>query len=226
MILIQKPMKLSLSEAKIPYNLVKAVRDVAKNPTKIYDISKLWVGSAEMKLMSLSHYNAMLGALNPALSLPVLINNLTIDITQAALRMEELYHLVAGLSYYPGSDPNAPSLGVTGVEKKLRLEGRQLADLVTTKVSSGGAVIANYPIDSSESVSARKPGGALTVTTVDLQLGVVSLEDTGLPIADGVTVELVCQSIRHCVYALDDLSGSPKAVILSKELFNYLVANV
>ena len=78
------------------------------------------------------------------------------------------------------------------------------------------------------SVSARKPGGSLLVTGIaNLQLGVVALNDGGFPIADGITVELVYAGIRHCVCVLQDSNPNRStAVLMSKELFDYLTANI
>lgn len=218
MILFRDPTHFSLSEAAIPYTLVKAARAVEADPTKIYSIAKRRADPRGLLLLA----HSALPVLDPTKSLPVLISTLRMPTTSASIRIEELWHEILGLSEFYGSDQNGSDFIDVPSQIKLRARGREYVDQVETPTTAGGIVTVNYPIQDLADVSAQKPGGALTVTAIpNLQTGQVSLSDGGAPIADGIVVQIVYPTLRHCVCILEGTG----AVLISKELFDYLSAN-
>ena len=222
---ILKSYAISMEQLKQGQKLVSFSREVKANSAKAYSVSRREGEAAELVLLGKSAFDAKLAALDPTKSLDVLINELSLPVVAASARMDEVYHLVAGKSIYPGTDPNPQYLDKSGLEKKIKKDGRAIADIAETDTSASGGIVTQLPIADAAGVTARKTGGALTVTSVTENLGEVALNDGASPIADGVAVAVAYPSIRHTVMNILEPKGVVAAVLASKELIDYLDAN-
>lgn len=225
MITITPNTNLGLAQlASDPYKMVKIARDVHAKQIQ-YTIAHRDTEAPALALISIDQFNTLL-SVNPSKSLPVYYQTLNYDTVSAGLKIEEIYHLVLGLSLFPGNLSPNTTLEESGFEHHIVSQGQKLPNIVENKVSSGGAVTASYPIASLDSVSATKAGGTLTVHSIpNLNLGVVDLYDGGSPIADGIAVELTYETIGYVVAQITDVNKQVIAVICSEGLLNYLVAN-
>lgn len=228
MITISESTNFYLSEIQAqPYQLVAAVSDAVANGT-VYTISysedPYPNDEQNLVLMSMAQYKAAVAALSPSDSLPVSIRNIGLATQAAAVRCVEVYHLVLGLSNFPGNGENT-DLVDSGFERKIYKNGTYFLDQVENHTSASGGVTANFPIASLDSISARKTGADLIIASANLPLGTVVLTDGASPIANGVAVELRYQTESYLVYYMLDQNLNPIAVILSQSLSNYLAAN-
>lgn len=228
MITISKQTNYYLAQIQAqPYRLVSAASDAAKNGT-VYTLSysenPYPNDQANLVLVSYAAYQAAVAGLDPADSLALNIRSISLATQAAAVRCIEVYHLVLGLSNFPGNEENTDLID-SGFEHKIYEEGATLLNEVETHTSAGGKVVANYPIASLGSISARKTGADLTVVSAVLPLGQVTLHDGMSAIADGVAVELRYQTAGNLIYLLVDQNQKPVAVIMSQSLSNYLAAN-
>jgi len=224
-VLFPKSYALSLTTVKNPGVLVQALRDIqAKN--MVYTYSQKEGDPAKIQFMSAAQLATLIAALNPASSLPILVNTTSMPMQPFAVRMDEFYHIITGISEFAGTDPNGEALNDTPVQIKMKLSGRVAKNALISVVAAGGSVTAGFPIASASDVSATKPGGSLTVTSiVNPNLGVVALNDGVSPVADGVVVSLSYPTIRHCVVQLTDPAKKVVAVAVSQELVDYLSSN-
>ena len=227
MITIPKKINVTIIDAKLrPYMFVKAAKDAALGID--HPIQRSEKDDVEMIMTSKSSFDQKIAALNAAKSLPVLFKSRMFDLNSAAIRMDEIYHLVLAKSTFSGND-EPWDLENSGLERKIVVEGTTLDNRVENVVSVGGNVQSLYPIASAASLSAHKAGADLTVNTItpqNLQLGVVSLNDGSASVADGVAIELRYQAKNNLVIFLKDGKENVISVIMSKELSDYLAANV
>lgn len=228
MITLTKSTQMSLQEAEaLAYKLVRNARDAGKTGTD-YQISRHDKGPVEMVLMSQSKLAALLANVDPSKSLPPKVKYLTFDMVSASSRIEELYHMVVPKSEFPGNTnlhDQGDLMGTTGFEHKIRVAGAQLDNVSDNLVSAAGGVIASHSIADAATVYARKAGGPLTVSAVNLNTGSVLLADGGPPIADGIAVELTYQTQEWLIINLKDTDKKIHSVFCSKALNDYLVAN-
>jgi hypothetical protein len=224
MITITKNKKLSFGELKKPYNLVVACRDAAKGND--YGVCRTEQDESNVLLMGEAKLTGALAALDPAKSLAVKLRYQDVTAVAVGERAEEFYRMILGESSFPGNEDFSEEIDNQSLEKKINDKGTQFDNQAENKVAAGGSVTSNFPIASLESVSARSTSGSLTVVSVpDLNLGEVNLNDGGSPVADGVAVELVYQTKEQLVVRLLDQNKKVLACMLSKEFYDYLVAN-
>lgn len=231
MITFSDSFNLELSDLQRPYKLIQAARKVAANPALTYLLSHDHVSADGLvKMIAKSAFDAKVAALNPTHSLPVLVTSEQLPITAASIRLIEMYRLILGQTEFPGNlDPQPKYLEQWGFEHKIHQTGRQLANRSESKTAASGHVTASFSIASSGSVTAAKSNGAaLTVTGIaDIKLGVVALNDGVSPVSNGVVVSLAYQTVQHLVVNLYDSTAKQViAVLVSKELTDYLEANV
>lgn len=221
MIIIQKSNELILQAVKAqPYRMVRAAKDAANG--KDYVISRSEEDAPLLMLISKGEFDAKVAAVTNA---PPVFKNLSFDMVSAGIRADEIYHLVLGLSNFPGNEKPNVDLDASGFEHKIVEEGADLLNVIENLTAAGGSVTASSPIASSASVSARKTGADLTVVSVDLATGIVVLNDGVSPVANGVVVELRYQTTGNMVVYLKDGKEKIVSVILSKAFNDYLVAN-
>lgn len=219
MILVNKDKKLSLQEMKRSYELVRVVRGADKDP---YTVSRTLVADPEAIIVSKAKFDSLISGFDANALTPVW-SSIEMDIPSAAIRAEEMFHLVLGLSNFPGTDDPSPELTASGFEKKIVVKGTKIQAKVENLTSADGKVVASSPV--LEPVSARKAGGTLDVVSVDAATGEVTLEDGGVAIADGVAVELTYSEKEYAVIFLRDQHKKTIGVLLALELNDYLVAN-
>jgi hypothetical protein len=227
MITFTKNYAFTLTTAQNQYSFVKASRDCLATGA-IYTVQTIDDTQPVMNMIGYPLYQQLLAGLDPTLSLPVLINNLYFPIEVTSLRIEEFYHIVCGISEFPGSDPNPVLLNKSGLELKVRNEGQGNFNVAEAKTSTGSQVTATYPILSG-SVSAYFNGGPLTVGSIsdaDALLGLVPVENGASPLSDGTIVQLAYDTVRYCVvYLTDDRDEQPDAVLVSDQFLAYMQAN-
>ena len=225
MIQILPHTNLGLRQLKqFPYQMVKAAR--AAQAGVQHTIAHTDVEMPSLLLLGKSKLDAMIAALNPLSTLPVVYKTKTYDMTSAGVRIDEIYHLVLGLSNFPGNEKPNVDLDYSGFEKKIVTQGADLKNLVENVVSGAGFVTASHPIASLASVSARKAGGPLVVSSIpNLSLGVVNLLDGGFPIAASIAVELTYETQEYMVAYIKDPHGVVIAAVISEDFNNYLLAH-
>ena len=226
MILINKNYNLTLADVGDSYKMIKYVRDAAKSLTSSYTISKSKSAPGPlMQLLGKTAFQMAISNLDPAKSLPLAINTLVLDAPTAAVRIDELYRLVLGLTEFPGNS-NPEYLNKWGFELRIDSMGQQLSNQAVTKISAGSAVTSDFPISSLTSVSAEIITGPLTISSVpNLQLGVVNLLDGGSPVSDGTQVSLAYETIAYTIFAITEPKNRVDAILASKGLIDYLTAN-
>jgi hypothetical protein len=224
-IVIAKSYALSLTTAQNPGVLVQAARDIQANGT-VYTLSDAESDPVMVQFMSPAALAALLAGVNPSDSLAPMVNYIAYPMQVVAVRMEEFYRVITGISEFAGTDPNGAALNDTPIQIKIKLEGRVELNQVETHTAASGGVVASYPIGDTTLVSATKPGGTLTVETIATpNLGVIPLHDGVSPVADGVVVSLAYPTVRHCVVQLLNPDQSIAAVAVSQELVTYLTSN-
>lgn len=221
MINLQTDKDFTILEMKVTHKLVKAIKDASLGFNN-YNVSRVKESPVEALIIGKSKFDSMLSGVSALKSLPVKYKTLSFDLVSAGIRAEELYHLALGKSIFV--EPSR-SLADTGFEHKIMVKGTQNDNEIGNLISLDGEVIAAHPILDVAGVSARKAGGSLTVTSVAKNLGVVTLSDAGSSIADDIAVELVYQTKEHLVIELKDQNKKVLAVLVSKELNDYLLAN-
>jgi hypothetical protein len=228
MIILSKSTQMSLQETEArAYKLVRNARDAGAKGHD-YQISLHDKSPVELSLLGKSKFDALVANVDPAKSLPPKLKHISFDLVSAAARIEEIYHMVVPHSEFPGNTnlhDKGDLMGTSGFEHKIREAGSQLDNVDETLVALGGGVIASHSIASQDSISAKKAGGPLSVVAVNLNLGSVLLNDGIVPVADGVAVEMVYQTNDWLVIYLHDQKQQIIAVICSKALNDYLVAN-
>jgi hypothetical protein len=224
MVTFPKSYDLLLQQVKEPHRLAHLVRELVQNTESVYTIRRKKTDAVSMKLMSKALFDTKVDNLYPIDSLPVLQNPQEIDVASAAIRMDEMYRLVTGdayniYDYYP------QFLEKSGSALKTSRDATQPLLLAENKIADGGEVFADYPIANDDSVSARKPSAALTVSLpiTGRLIGQVALFDGGPLVANGTAVELVYATNRYKVLTL--LAGSDEAVLAPVALIDYLEAN-
>jgi len=222
MITFTKDRSLTLQQMKAqPYLLVKAVKDAVAGNN--YTIARKEGETAELLLMSKAKYDAAVAAVDSENSLPIVTKSVAFDMHSAAIRCDELYHLVLGKPVYTSQAPQNKAIA-SGFQHKIDVKGTQLDNVVENLTSADGEVVATKPIASAASVSARKSGADLVITSVDLALGVVVLEDEEAPIEDDIAVELRYQATDNLIVEIRDAKKVVIAVILSAALNAQLAA--
>lgn len=224
MITIANPTEYSLVELEFADKLTHLARKLSASVE--FGIKFRDNLDVEVKMISKAKFDAMIAAVNPLTSLPVMTREAHYSLTAAATRMSEVFRVVLGKSYYPGSDPNSQTLDDSGVEHKMEVLGTQLALVEELLVSAGGGVTVSNVIASLDSISASYGMGPLDIASAGLMLGTVQLEDTGVPIANGENVTISYATQLHGVAMLDDVNDKVVAVMLSKALYDYLAAAV
>lgn len=228
MITISKSTNLYLAQIQTqPFQFVAAVSDAAAKGTvyKIFYSKEPYPNDSQnLVLTSLAAFNAAVAAVDPSNSLPVATRSISLASQAAAVRCVEVYHMTLGLSNFPGNGENTDLID-SGFEHKIYENGTYLLDKVENKTSSGGRVVASFPIASLASISAHKAGADLTVVSAVLPLGQVTLHDGADPIADDVAVELRYQTRSNLIYYMLDQKENPIAVVMSQSLSDYLAAN-
>lgn len=205
--------------------LVRLCREIKGNDFKVYNIIRSESVGTEFHLLSKQLLNSKIQSLDPTKSLTPYIKYIPMLASSASLRMVEAYHLVCGISNYPGSDPNPRFIDKSGLERKIKIDGRSLSDRAETCLAADGGIETLYPILEEIPVSAIKAGGQLTPTVRDPNLGKIDLLDGEDPIEDGILVSVAYSAIKHCVVNILDSGGKVVAVLASKELLDYLTAN-
>lgn len=207
------------------FRVVQAMRAVYKDSTVVYDIARTHKDAPVAKMLSVDYFQSLITGLDPAKSLPVVLNKLVLPAVSLAQRLTEPYHIVPGIPELT-VEPYHPQ--DSGFQHKIEVFGQTLQNVSEVLVSAGGAVTVANTIASLGSIAAFKmpAATALTILGANSQLGIVSLVDGANPIVDGEVVEISYETVAYTAYEIkDEADAKVKAIVANVDLVNYLLAN-
>lgn len=188
----------SLQDFKQPQLLVGACSDLSRNPSLFYEIARTQGQPAELRLLAAEAYEALVSGLDSGVSKPILINEITLPVQTAAVRFEEVFRVCNGDTGIVVDNPNVEyteSINYSGFQRKITDIGTRLLTITETVESQGGKVSVQYPISSTDSISAAYSGGSLQVagaggTTAKLTIQDLTYESVvAAAAANNVTVQ-------------------------------------
>ena len=225
----QNPLYLELIDLKRENKFVVSARNALANPGSVYTLAHDEVSVPQIQMIAQPTFAALVAGLDPTKSLPILMAPIQVPVVATAQRLVEFYHIILGLSLFPGeTDPGHEYIDSFGFQYKILKTGQRVSIQTKSVIASGGNVVADYPILQDGNVAAFLTNGTpLTVNSiVNANLGVVSLNNGVSPIADGTAVELVYDTQLYVpVNVFDSQRNNIPAVMLTDAMAAYLQAN-